>query len=77
MAALVAEFDAYLHRGLADPLGDSVGYRQIPHWLSVPEVTELIQEETRIITAMVSNEPRPDRRLYLLSPILFPIEDAG
>jgi DNA-binding transcriptional ArsR family regulator len=77
MAALVGEFDAYLDRGRADPLHDAVGYRQIPLWMSVPEVTELINDATRLIASMRANEPRPDRRLYLLSPILFPIEDAA
>src|SRR4051812_4660377 len=32
MAALVAEFNAYLDRAHADPTADLVGYRQIPLW---------------------------------------------
>jgi DNA-binding transcriptional ArsR family regulator len=75
VAALVAEFDAYLDRGSADPAGDSVGYRQLPVWLDRAEVAELVREESRIITSLMGNQPGPDRRLYLLSPILFPIDE--
>ena len=33
-AALLAEFNAYLDREHADPFADSVGYAQVPLWLS-------------------------------------------
>jgi DNA-binding transcriptional ArsR family regulator len=75
IGALVAEFNAYLDRKHADPNSDSVGYRQLPLWLNSEEVAELVREETRIINSMAGNEPRQDRRLYLLSPILFPIDE--
>ena len=75
IAALVAEFNGYLDREHADPTADWVGYRQLPLWLSREEVARLISEETRIITSVMGNQPTPDRRLYLLSPILFPIEE--
>ena len=75
MAALVAEFNAYLEREHADPTADLVGYRQIPLWLTQAEVAELISEVRSIIVSRTNNEPAPDRRMYLLSPILFPIEE--
>ncbi len=80
VGALVAEFNAYLGRGHADPTADSVGYRQIPLWLSRSELDELVRSLRDLIVAKVGNPPSPDRRRYLLSPILFPIEeyeDAG
>jgi len=74
MAALVAEFNAYLDREHADPTADLVGYRQIPLWLTQDEVVKLIGELRAIIVSRMNNQPAPDRRLHLLSPILFPIE---
>ncbi|HVA89721.1 MAG TPA: helix-turn-helix domain-containing protein [Chloroflexota bacterium] len=75
MAALVAEFNTYLDREHADPTADLVGYRQIPLWLNQDEVAELISELRSIIVSKLDNKPAPDRRLHLLSPILFPIEE--
>src|SRR5262245_48614503 len=74
IAGLVAEFNAYLDRAGTDPTADSVGYRQIPLWLNQDELAELIGEFRSIIVSKMDNEPAPDRGLYLLSPILFPIE---
>jgi hypothetical protein len=73
MAALVAEFNTYLDQGHADPTADKVGYRQIPLWLSQEEQAELISQIHTILVAHMDNQPGPDRRLHLLSPILFPI----
>jgi len=75
MAALVAEFNSYLDREHADPTTDSVGYRQIPLWLSQDELAELISEIRSTIMPRMDNKPAPDRGLHLLSPILFPIEE--
>jgi DNA-binding transcriptional ArsR family regulator len=75
MAALLAEFNAYLDRPGADPTADSVGYRQIPLWLSQDELAELISEIRGAIVSRMNNEPAPDRSAYLLSPILFPTEE--
>jgi DNA-binding transcriptional ArsR family regulator len=75
MAALIADFGAYLDRGDANPSGDRVGYRQLPVWLSDGELTELIENLQRMLPPLVQNEPRADRRQYLLSPILFPIAE--
>jgi DNA-binding transcriptional ArsR family regulator len=75
MAALLADFNAYLDREHADPTADSVGYRQVPLWLNQDELAELITEIRSAIMPRMDNKPAPDRRLYLLSPILFPIEE--
>lgn len=75
MAALLGEFNAYLDRGHADPAADAVGFRQHSLWLSPQERAELIAEMRRAIVQQLENEPAPDRRQHLLSPILFPIEE--
>ncbi len=77
MAALLADFGAYLDREHADPTADAVGYRQIPLWLSRSELTELITEITAALLSKGGNEPTPERGLYLVSPILFPLEDPA
>jgi DNA-binding transcriptional ArsR family regulator len=76
VAALLAEFNAYLDREHADPAADSVSYRQGPLWLNQDELAELISEVRGAIGSRWGNEPAPDRRPHLLSTILFPIEDA-
>jgi DNA-binding transcriptional ArsR family regulator len=73
MAALLAEFSAYLDRVDADPTADLAGYRQIPLWLSRDELTELIGQVTEAVVAKAGNQPAPGRRLHLVSPILVPI----
>lgn len=75
LAALLAEFNVYLDRDGADPLADSVGYRQIPLWLSPAEVAEMRDEILASIGARFDNGPAPDRARYLFSPIFFPIEE--
>ncbi len=75
MAALLAEFNAYLGRDHADPAADSVGYRQIPLWLNQDELAGLISEVRSAIVSRMDNMPAPDRSPYLLSPILFPAEE--
>jgi DNA-binding transcriptional ArsR family regulator len=76
VAGLLAAFNAYLDGEHADPTADSVGYRQIPLWLTRDEIADLIGEFRTIVLSRIDNEPTPDRRLYLLSPILFPLEGA-
>ncbi|MDG6103279.1 helix-turn-helix domain-containing protein [Dactylosporangium aurantiacum] len=75
MAALLAEFDAYLARGHADPAADLVGYRQHAVWLSRDELLELIADLRRAILPRLANTATPQRSQYLLSPILFPIDE--
>lgn len=75
LAVLVAEFNAYLERDNADPVADLVGYRQHAIWLSPDELTELISGLRDAILPMLANSPRGDRARYMLSPILFPLEE--
>ncbi|WP_436763173.1 helix-turn-helix domain-containing protein [Streptosporangium sp. V21-05] len=77
MAVLVAEFNAYLDRENADPVADLVGYRQHAVWLDHGELEEMIGELRRAILPRLANQPAPDRAQYLLSPILFPIEQPS
>ena len=75
LAVLAAEFGAYLARESSDPVADLVGYRQHAVWLSRGELTELISGLRDAILPALANPPRSDRAQYLLSPILFPMEE--
>jgi DNA-binding transcriptional ArsR family regulator len=75
MAALLAEFNAYLDRDHADPVVDAVGYRQHALWLSRDELAEMISQMRNAIAPRLANSPTPERSQYLLSPILFPIDE--
>ena len=72
LAALVAEFNAYLDRDTANPATDLVGYRQHAIWLSPTELGAMIAEMRAAIAPRLANAPTADRTRYLLSPILFP-----
>jgi len=74
MATLIAEFNAYLER-VPDPVADAVGYRQNAIWLTEEERTELIEGLRAAIAPRLGNEPTEGRRRYLLSPVLFPVEE--
>ena len=74
MATLLAEFNTYLGQEHADPFADSVGYIQVPLWLSEDELAGLIDEVRSALMARRDNEATPDRSPYLASPILFPLE---
>jgi hypothetical protein len=74
MAALLAEYNAYLDHDDADPAADMVGYRQHAIWLSDTERADLITAMRAAILPHVGNAPSPERTQHLLSPILFPIE---
>lgn len=76
MAILVSEFTSYLDRENADPTRDLVGYRQHALWLDHEELAQLISELRDVIVPRMTNEPAPGRGRYLLSPILFPVEEA-
>jgi DNA-binding transcriptional ArsR family regulator len=75
MAALLAEFNAYLDRDGADPTADQVGYRQGVLWLSPEERTKMIDGLRSVIRTAVDNEPTPDRSPHLVTAIFFPTED--
>ena len=74
LAVLTAEFRAYLDREDADPAADQVGFRQHAIWLSREERDRLIAELRAVIVPRLANQPTQDRGRYLLSPILFPME---
>ncbi|WP_431931654.1 helix-turn-helix domain-containing protein [Nonomuraea jabiensis] len=74
MAALIAEFNAYLDRDGADPVADSVSYRQGTVWLSPDELAEMLTDLLTVLRDRVANAPAPGRAPYLLSAILFPAE---
>jgi DNA-binding transcriptional ArsR family regulator len=74
VAALLAEFDAYLDRDAADPPADLVGFRQHALWLSPDELAALIEDLRAAILPRLGNAATPERAQYLLSPIMFPLE---
>jgi DNA-binding transcriptional ArsR family regulator len=75
VAALHAEFNAYLDRPGADPFADRVGYRQGILWLSEDEITEMVGEVRAVFAARAGNEPAPGRSPRLISLIQFPTEE--
>jgi hypothetical protein len=72
MAAVLAEFNAYLDRPGADPTADQVGYRQGVLWLSPEELTKLVDGLRSVLRGVVDNEPTPERRPHLMTAIFFP-----
>ena len=54
VAALLAAFNSYLDGEDADPAADSVGYRQVPLWLSPAELAEMVEELRAGILARAS-----------------------
>ncbi len=75
MAALLAEFKAYLDRDGADPAADYVGYRQGTLWLSPDELAEMIGAMRDVLASRTGNQPAPGRSPHLLSMIFFPAEE--
>jgi hypothetical protein len=74
IAALLAEFNAYLAREDADPLADSVSYKQFSLWLNDEEKAAFIEEVVGAIRSRMDQGPGPHRRRHLLSTIFFPTE---
>lgn len=74
IAALQAEFEAYLDDQDSDPAADPVGYRQHAVWLSRQEVETVIRAMRAAILPILENQASEDRTQYLLSPVLFPID---
>ncbi len=72
IAALLGEFNAYLGREGANPLADSVSYRQFSLWLSEDEKAAFIEEVVAAIRTRMDHEPTPERRRHMVSTILFP-----
>ena len=78
MAALHAEFNAYLDRPGGDPYADRVGYRQGIFWLSEEEIAAMAAEVRAVFAARAGNQPAPGRSPRLISMIQFPTgSDAG
>ncbi|MFF3669473.1 helix-turn-helix domain-containing protein [Microtetraspora malaysiensis] len=75
MAALHAEFNAYLDRDGADPAADLVGYRQSVLWLTRDELAEMIDDMREVLVARWGNQPAPGRTPHLVSAIVFPAEE--
>jgi DNA-binding transcriptional ArsR family regulator len=73
IAALMAEFGAYLDRPGSNPARDSVSYRQFTLWLTPDEVASLVAEILAVLKPRAIQQPSPDRTPHLLSTILFPI----
>jgi hypothetical protein len=72
MAALIADFGAYLDREGAEPTSDHVSYRQYVVWLTAEERAEFIATLGRTVLAIARN-PRDEPRIpHLLSTIFFP-----
>jgi DNA-binding transcriptional ArsR family regulator len=72
MAALMADFDAYLDRPGADPFADQVSYRQYIVWLSPVERARFISELGRLLRTLTPNEANDDRAPYVMSTLFFP-----
>jgi len=77
MAALIAEFNAYIGRKDAKPFDDMVGYRQGTVWLTQDEIATLIREIGGALVARMANAPGSGRRPYMLSTIFFPLDDRA
>lgn len=75
MATLIAEFNAYLDR--TEVVADTVGYRQHAVWLSPEELGEVVEGMRAAIVPKMANGPAPGRTRYLLSPVMFPVEEPG
>jgi DNA-binding transcriptional ArsR family regulator len=74
IAALLAEFNTYLSRKGANPMSDSVSYRQFSLWLTDAEKAAFIEELVVAIRARMDHGPTPERRKHMFSTILFPTD---
>jgi hypothetical protein len=72
MGALLAEFNAYLDRGGANPRADCVSYRQMTLWLGSTELSRLIDGVMQQLLPYLENKPRAGRVPYRLSTVFFP-----
>ncbi|NUR69682.1 MAG: helix-turn-helix domain-containing protein [Hamadaea sp.] len=72
MAAVHAEFNAYLDRPGADPYADRVGYRQGIFWLTDEEFSALTTQLQTVIAPLAQHEPGPGRHPRLISLVQFP-----
>jgi hypothetical protein len=77
MAALIADFNAYLDRRDSNPLDDAVSYRHFTLWLKPGEHSRLVRDVGQVLTTLMKNKPGADRAPYRISSILFPIAETG
>lgn len=77
MAALLAEFNAYLETRDAAPLRDGVGYRQFTLWLSDDEKRAAVDAMRQLLFTLAAQGPAPGRRAHLLSTIFFPLASSN
>ncbi|MEU0885907.1 helix-turn-helix domain-containing protein [Lentzea sp. NPDC005914] len=76
MAALLAEFNAYLDRPGAMPFDDAVAYRQGVLWLNDEETGELLEDLRAAFVKRAANRPGDGRRPRLMSLIQFPSDHS-
>jgi hypothetical protein len=74
VAALMADFDAYLDRHEASPVADEVSYRQFVVWLTPEERSRLVGELGRMVRALTRNAPNDTRAPHILSTVFFPAD---
>jgi hypothetical protein len=74
---LLAEFNAYLDRPSSDPNAEMSAFRRAAVWLTRAELTELQDMILKWMQANQDNGPSPGRSKYLVTPIVFPIEEGG
>jgi hypothetical protein len=72
MAALMADFGAYLDREGASPVADEVSYRQFVVWLTPEERSRFIGELGRMARGLTRNAPNDARAPHILSTVFFP-----
>lgn len=72
VAALIADFNAYLDRDGAEPMADQVSYKQFTIWLRPAERSRLIRDFRRMLQALLNNKAGAGRAPYLFSTIFFP-----
>jgi DNA-binding transcriptional ArsR family regulator len=72
MAAVLAEFNAYLDRPGADPVADQVGYRQGVLWLGPDERTKLIDGLRSGVGWLSTTSRSRERSPHLVTAIFFP-----
>jgi hypothetical protein len=76
VASLLGDNARYLERDHLDFVGDGVGYRQLPLYLSDEEFTRMVVELNVVLAPLAANGPAPGRRRRLLSTVMMPVEDA-
>lgn len=77
VAALLGDFDRYLHRGDIDLARDFVGYRQAAVHLSDSEMEDFLADLRGVIEPRLNNAAAPDRVRRIITTILMPAPDTA